>query len=330
VVTGDRTTGRTTRLVLAYADGRVLEGCDGAFPAGDLLPEACREELRGGGLAVYSLSAGGTEFGYLLYERSGGPSAMASEVLYLGISRALEAVFNTETFERHAAVLEREVDTRRRAEARLQDEVAIRRRAEDELQQANAELQRSLRTDAMTRIANRSAFQEHLDRHWQTSTGSLALLMVDVDQFKAFNDLYGHVLGDETLRVVAACLERAATGSDALACRYGGEEFAVILPDADVAEAVDVAVRIRTLLTEAAIPHRTSTVSEVVTVSIGVAVGRPDRRVSPQHLVRIADDALYEAKAEGRNRVSVADWLGEFGEPPADADADAAGGRRRR
>jgi diguanylate cyclase (GGDEF)-like protein len=130
--------------------------------------------------------------------------------------------------------------------------------------------------------------------------------MVDVDLFKAYNDRYGHLLGDEALRTVAGCLEQAVRDPEDLACRYGGEEFAVVLPRRGMQGAVAVAVRFRGLLAEAGIVHEASTVSSVVTASIGIAVAVASERMEPAVLVEAADRALYRAKALGRDRVVVA------------------------
>ncbi len=128
------------------------------------------------------------------------------------------------------------------------------------------------------------------------------MLLVDVDEFKAYNDNYGHLRGDTVLATVAATLE-AETGTEAgIVARYGGEEFAVLLPDRDIEAALALAADLVTAVHALATPHRASTVAEHLSVSIGAASMRPARSGSPDDLLHAADGALYRAKAEGRNR----------------------------
>ena len=308
--------GGPVRLVLDFRGGRAHPPPSEPFPSHRLLPDALRGELGTGVLAVQALTAGDAEFGYVLFEQTGGQMTV-SEMLHTDLSRTLEAIFGTLQLREHAAGLQQviarrtdelkaEVDTRRRAQQDLQ-------LANLELQRANDELRRSLMLDGLTRIANRSAFERHLDHHWraQRDTGDeLALLMVDVDLFKAYNDYYGHVRGDETLCTFAALLQQSVCDPSDLACRYGGEEFALVLPRSGHAAARAVAARFRALLAEAGIRHAASPVAGVVTASIGVAVATARPGTGPEWVVEAADRALYRAKALGRDRVAV-DGVGE-------------------
>ena len=131
--------------------------------------------------------------------------------------------------------------------------------------------------------------------------------MVDVDLFKAYNDHYGHLAGDEALRTLASLLVRSVHKPEDLACRYGGEEFVLILPRSGARAALAVATRFRRLLAEAAIPHAASPVAPAVTTSIGIATSLPLPDENPDTVLEAADKALYQAKARGRNRVAVAD-----------------------
>ena len=296
----------TAHLVLAYRDGQVPPFERDAFESRFLLPPKLREELRHGMLIVQPLSVAERDLGYVLFEQRR-ILVTASEVLRMDLSRTLHAIATNEDLTNHAETLERLVARRTR---QLETEVMTRRRAERYLQHANAELQRSLALDGLTRISNRGAFQQHLEHHWtmHVATGEeLALLMVDVDLFKAYNDRYGHLLGDETLRTVAACLQQSVRDPEDLACRYGGEEFAVILPRTNSQGARAVAERFRFLLADAAIPHDASTVARTVTASIGVAVLRPTAGLDPVRLIDAADRALYRAKSLGRNRIAMAE-----------------------
>jgi diguanylate cyclase len=130
---------------------------------------------------------------------------------------------------------------------------------------------------------------------------TLSLLVVDIDHFKSFNDTYGHLVGDDCLKMVADCIKRHVTRPQDLAARYGGEEFVVLLPDTPEAGAVRVAERIREEIQKTA--FRVSDQVLHLTVSIGVCSCAPARADATKALFACADDALYQAKAEGRNRV---------------------------
>jgi two-component system, chemotaxis family, response regulator WspR len=164
--------------------------------------------------------------------------------------------------------------------------------------------------DALTELANRRLFDETLEREWDRAGRTrqpLAIILADIDRFKAHNDTYGHQAGDECIRQVAAVLKRGVRQPSDLVARYGGEEFAVILPSADVAGAAVVAERMRRDVESLKLAHVNNVVGHDVTVSLGVAVMVPDTSASISALVAAADEALYRAKAVGRNQVIVAD-----------------------
>ncbi len=164
-------------------------------------------------------------------------------------------------------------------------------------------------TDGLTGIANRRKLEDHLSSEWrrmQREQKPLALLMCDIDYFKNYNDLYGHQAGDECLKVVAAALAKHSQRSGDLAARYGGEEFTMVLPSVDLKCAEQLAEKIRLAIEELMIKHDSSSVSEYVTLSIGVACVVPTAESSAEKLIAMADSALYTAKAAGRNRVVVA------------------------
>lgn len=175
-----------------------------------------------------------------------------------------------------------------------------------QLQEANQELSRLVAVDGLTQVANRRRFDEYLQQEWQRmirDRSPISLILCDLDFFKNYNDTYGHQDGDDCLRQVAKLLERAARRSIDLAARYGGEEFALILPNTDQAGAIQVAKTIQETIRELAIPHQGSQVSDVVTLSMGVATTVPSRQMSaPEMLINAADRALYQAKANGRDR----------------------------
>jgi len=161
----------------------------------------------------------------------------------------------------------------------------------------------------LTGVANRRAFDRQLDLEWRRSLRErrpIALLLLDVDGFKPYNDAYGHPAGDACLHKMSAVLRDAAHRPNDLAARYGGEEFAVLLPGTTPEGALAVAEGIRRQVESLAIPHAASTAAEVVTVSVGVASVMPSPEERPDALVAAADAALYRAKSDGRNRVELA------------------------
>jgi diguanylate cyclase (GGDEF)-like protein len=160
-------------------------------------------------------------------------------------------------------------------------------------------------TDPLTALANRRAFDEAFDEAWTAAARArepLALVMCDIDHFKAYNDTYGHPQGDVALRRVADALSHAATRFGGTAARAGGEEFALLLPGADAARAHAAAESIRAAIESLGIPHVASALG-VLTGSFGTAVMTPSRDNVPADLVERADRALYAAKNAGRNRI---------------------------
>jgi len=162
--------------------------------------------------------------------------------------------------------------------------------------------------DGLTGLANRRRFDERLANEWKRAArerASLGLLMIDLDHFKKYNDEYGHLAGDECLRSVARILAVEAQRNTDLAARFGGEEFAVLLPNIDGAGCARIGEKIRRALQEAALPHAPNHPFGRVTVSVGGAVWRPgeERAAAPDSLIEAADRALYAAKNGGRNRL---------------------------
>ncbi|NUB14866.1 diguanylate cyclase [Azospirillum brasilense] len=160
--------------------------------------------------------------------------------------------------------------------------------------------------DGLTGIANRRRFDEVLLREWRRCGRAqlpLSLIMLDVDQFKPYNDHYGHQAGDECLRAVAQLLAEQMMRPGDLIARYGGEEFVCLLPETDEDGAVQVAERLRRTVADRRLPHAVSHVADHVTISLGVATVRPMLDDTPERLTQLADGLLYEAKRAGRNRV---------------------------
>lgn len=174
------------------------------------------------------------------------------------------------------------------------------------LEKANQELQGLARTDGLTQIANRRHFDEHLQLEWNVLRREklpLSLILCDIDYFKRYNDTYGHQAGDECLRQVAQALYESVRRPADLAARYGGEEFAVIMPNTPAAGAIHIATVIQKHIQQLKIPHAQSTVSEYVTMSFGVSSVVPHLPMLPEALINMADNALYEAKKQGRNSI---------------------------
>jgi diguanylate cyclase (GGDEF)-like protein len=163
--------------------------------------------------------------------------------------------------------------------------------------------------DGLTDIPNRRALDQALDQEWRRASRAgapMAVIILDVDYFKRYNDRFGHAAGDECLRKVARTLTAALLRPADLAARYGGEEFAAVLPETQLEDAGQVAERIRVGVADLALPHPDSEAAPVVTVSLGVAATWPEPNRTLQELVEKADRLLYEAKSSGRNR-----WKGE-------------------
>ncbi len=166
------------------------------------------------------------------------------------------------------------------------------------------------RRDGLTGLKNRGAFDDYFPRMWQQALRdhrSLALLLIDVDHFKAYNDRYGHQAGDKALRRVAQVVQGFARRPLDMAARYGGEEFVVALFDLDADSVRDIAEQLRRSIHALNIVHEDSTTALHVTASVGVSIIVPRQGRSPEGAVQLADEALYSAKRSGRNCVAVVD-----------------------
>ena len=175
------------------------------------------------------------------------------------------------------------------------------------LGKANRRLERMSRFDALTDLANRRHFDEFVAQLWQRARRSgqaIALLMMDVDHFKAYNDHYGHPKGDTCLQQIAALLKRQLRRPGDLVARFGGEEFVAVLHDTALPQAVAAAERVRAGVQTLGLPHAASPTAAQVTISIGVSALTPkDAEAGPPALIAASDAALYRAKSQGRNQV---------------------------
>jgi diguanylate cyclase (GGDEF)-like protein len=177
------------------------------------------------------------------------------------------------------------------------------------MESTTVESKRLSGVDALSGLANRRVFDDTLQKEWARAARAkqpLAVIMADIDRFKAHNDTYGHQAGDECIRQVAAVLTRCLRRPADVVARYGGEEFGVILPGADIAGATAVAERMRAHVQGIKLAHVNKVVGHDVTISLGVAITVPDARAPSAALIAAADQALYKAKAVGRNQVIVA------------------------
>lgn len=198
-----------------------------------------------------------------------------------------------------------ELLARVRSILKLKKETDQRKEALRQLKQANERLEMLSNLDGLTGIANRRFFNHVYDEEWRRCRRhslALSVLMLDIDFFKAFNDTYGHLAGDECLKKVAGVLKKQLQRAGEMVGRYGGEEFVVLLPGVETDRAVMIAERLRSAVEGLAIPHAHSAVASHVTVSIGLATVVPDAGWLPEDLIHAADEALYSAKQNGRNQ----------------------------
>lgn len=184
--------------------------------------------------------------------------------------------------------------------------VKIRVKNHLELKKYRDMLEKQSLIDGLTGISNRRHFDDVFEREWRRawrSSESLALVFLDIDFFKKYNDCYGHLAGDDCLRRVGRALKDLIKRSGDVVARYGGEEFVVVLPATSLENAALVGEKVRENIESLKVEHKMSDVSEYVTVSVGVAAIIPKANIEPASLLVVADNALYHAKRQGRNRV---------------------------
>ncbi|WP_175477970.1 GGDEF domain-containing protein [Bacillus sp. UNCCL13] len=182
------------------------------------------------------------------------------------------------------------------------------KKMEKKLREANEKLTELSYIDSVTSIYNRRFFDNSLEREWKKAKrtkSTLSLILFDIDHFKQFNDTYGHQSGDECLFEIATTARNVLTSSADVITRYGGEEFAIILPDTDSGRARKVAEEIRQAIEKLGIPHKANSTGLFVTISLGVATLNSENPISTQDLILKADCALYKAKQDNRNCVEV-------------------------
>lgn len=235
------------------------------------------------------------------------PHNMLLGLFLLGISALLVAASNGihQTFRRMLS-LAWEQETMARELGQMTNSLRDRNR---QLQEARRQLTDLANIDELTGLGNRRlinrVLREEVNRA-RRSGSPISLILLDVDYFKKYNDTYGHPAGDEVLRRLGDLMQRATTRAGEVVARYGGEEFIAVLPNTQLAEALRTAERLKRLVNDENIPHSESEVSDRVTISQGVLSLTPTEDVDPGTLVDRADAALYRAKREGRNTITVA------------------------
>lgn len=201
-----------------------------------------------------------------------------------------------------ALKLKFEMDRRKARERELQEMTA-------RLEEANRQLQQLSTRDGLTGLANRHAGNDFITREWLRAIREqheFSVIMVDIDCFKLYNDSNGHLAGDDCLKKVATALQKGLHRPADLLVRYGGEEFMALLPGTGSDGALTVAAAMQEEVAALQLPHGSSTVSPLVTVSIGVATACPNETLPVEQLIAAADQALYQAKRAGRNRICLA------------------------
>jgi two-component system chemotaxis family response regulator WspR len=182
------------------------------------------------------------------------------------------------------------------------------RESQQQLMEANLALQRLTNVDGLTGLGNRRSFNDYIQSEWKRASraqAALSILMIDVDYFKLYNDTYGHLAGDEVLKKIAHTISESFRRAMDFSARFGGEEFVVVLPLTHGPEVLQLAELLRRSVEALNIPHRMSSSTEIVTVSVGGATAITCHEESFLPLLNSADKALYEAKKAGRNRVVI-------------------------
>ncbi len=207
-----------------------------------------------------------------------------------------------------ALALQKEMAARKAREKDLMKMTTLLEESNRKLQGVNRLLKELATIDSLTGVANRRYFEVFLRREWRISVRSkksIAILMADIDYFKAYNDVYGHQHGDKCLKMFANALKNSLKRPSDVVARYGGEEFITLLPDTDIQGAELIALRMHYAVNELKIKHSGSKVDSRVTFSMGIACLQPQKGDTAETLIASADKALYQAKDEGRNRYVV-------------------------
>ncbi|HEY1588732.1 MAG TPA: sensor domain-containing diguanylate cyclase [Rhodanobacter sp.] len=185
-------------------------------------------------------------------------------------------------------------------------DISERKRTEQKLIDMQKELEELSFKDGLTGVANRRRFDAIMELEWANARRNrqpLSLVMLDIDYFKQYNDHYGHLEGDQCLKLVAHALGKAATRARDFVARFGGEEFVLVLPETDESAATKIAERCRELISNERIPHARSGIIPLLTVSVGVGTTIPGHGDEPLPFIETVDKRLYQAKQRGRNTI---------------------------
>jgi diguanylate cyclase (GGDEF)-like protein len=194
-------------------------------------------------------------------------------------------------------------------ESKVQERTLELNIALQELEEANKELQEKNTLDELTGLYNRRFYDQKILAEFRRSRRNLtplSLVVIDIDHFKMVNDNYGHLAGDECLVAVSACIKRCLRRSADISCRYGGEEFCLILPETDSKGALALAEELRESIESCQISYNNIAIN--LTISCGISTYLQQKNVKPEHLFAVADQALYKAKANGRNQIIQKDF----------------------
>ena len=242
--------------------------------------------------------------GYGFYDKASESESLLLLQSFMGVFSLTSLILSSVIEERLAVQLELE-QTLVNVENLVIERTLELHQSKDLLIKANLELEKMVNIDGLTQIANRRCFNDRLELEWNRlyrEQKFLSLLLFDIDCFKLYNDYYGHQIGDDCLIAIAKSVQNTLLRPADLVARYGGEEFAVILPNTDLKGAIAVAEQIHLAIKKLSIPHQNSDVSDIVTVSLGIASLLPSSTEIPSILIKQADTSLYSAKREGRNR----------------------------
>ena len=188
-----------------------------------------------------------------------------------------------------------------------------------DMDRANAKLKLLSSLDGLTNLANRRIFDEFIQKEWSRSLEArcISLILIDIDFFKKYNELYGHLAGDDCLRKIANITKKSVKRLEGVVARYRGDEIAIILPNKDAVDAANIAEKIRQKVTEKKIPNQSSSISNYITISLGIASTVPSNLNKPDMLLTAAKEALSQAKKSGRNRKFV--WANSYRQTPMTA-----------
>ena len=218
----------------------------------------------------------------------------------------LEKLGDLET-QKDKAIYEELLDEYRALLDMVKRVVKMADRIEARLNNIRCSLDEASKIDFLTNLYNRRFFYELLTKEWKTAKENntdISILMLDIDKFKNYNDTYGHLEGDNCLQKISKSLKNAINRRRDIVARYGGEEFVILLPETNLKEAIDIAQKVRVAIEDLQIPHAGLDNYKIVTISVGVATMIPDTNTLPETLMNKADEALYRAKEQGRNRVN--------------------------